>query len=215
VAEFAEPVLQAIAGRAPDFQDDFSDPASGWYNGVTYYGENSVMGEKSYVDGEYRTLAGSYPLSGEFNCSGVEDQNVGSYGDFVAEFDVRFYAGGDGDWQLQFHRWPSGQYVLRMGRTGDVNFMVCEEGQPGCSTPVTRPVGPVALGNAWNHVQLIVRDTTMAAYFNGIPYLFFDDTNAPEGARAGYFSLCVCNFSASPLEARWDNFRLWDISDLP
>ena len=51
-------------------------------------------------------------------------------------------------------------------------------------------------------------------YVNGEPALFTTDPDFDERYASGDFALLVCNFADTPLEARWDNLRIWDISDL-
>jgi hypothetical protein len=56
----------------------------------------------------------------------------------------------------------------------------------------------------------------MAAYVNGKSLLYVEDMYyATPKAQKEYLDLNACNPGQAPLEVRWDNFRLWDISDLP
>ncbi len=180
---FAAPILQAIAGQPPTFEDIFSDPNSGWFNGVTS-GEapTKIDGEKSYDHGEYRIIANAASAESPTVCSGVQDDNVGVFEDFVAEFDVKFISGAQGDWQLQFHR----------------NMLIYK----------------LSLDN-YNHIQLIVKETGLGVYINETPTLYVDDPMHTDANTLGYFSLNVCNTRADPLDTKWDNFRVWDISGLP
>jgi hypothetical protein len=49
---------------------------------------------------------------------------------------------------------------------------------------------------------------------NGEPALFGVDPYFGEQHASGMIELVVCNFADTPLEARWDNLRVWDISGL-
>jgi hypothetical protein len=48
---FADPILEQIANRPPDYQDDFSDSTSGWETGRR---DDTIMhGSMQYLGGEY------------------------------------------------------------------------------------------------------------------------------------------------------------------
>lgn len=216
IVNFAEPILKAIVGRAPDYQDDFSNPRSGWYNGTTSdHPDVKIDGEKRYEDGEYSITANGVTSEEPVVCSGVEDRNVGAYADFVAEFDVRYVSGFEGDWHLQFHRNSKGLYKVGATSSGEINIGKCEDGQDGCPALVSFVGAPIKSGTEWNHIQLIVQGLRMAVYANGAPVLYVEDSLAPEEFKKGYFSLNLCNFGPTAIKTRWDNFKVWDISTLP
>ncbi|KAF0108491.1 MAG: hypothetical protein FD146_1065 [Anaerolineaceae bacterium] len=215
IADFAEPILEAIANRPPTYQDDFSNPASGWYIGTTTgHPDVLISGDRRYSNGEYRVIANGATTAEPTVCSGGPDENVGIHADFVAEFDVRFVSGNEGDWQIQFHRIDKGLYSLSLDRDNVVRFSKCDP-TPGCEGIASYSGGQINDGQEWNHMLLIVRGAKMAAYTNGSPILYLDDKTYSDKFRAGDFSLSVCNGGIVPMETRWDNFRLWDISDLP
>jgi hypothetical protein len=217
IKEFAEPILKAIANRSPSYQDDFSNPASGWYNGPTSGQPNvKIAGDKRYWHGEYIISAEGATSIDPTICAGVEDSNVGLYADFVAEFDVRFISGKTGGWLIQFHRNSIGLYQLGLNRIGEIKFSKCMEGIGDCpQLGETMQGGPIKLGEDWNHIQLIVRVPKMAAYINGAPFIYAEDKSGTAEILKGYFSLNVCNTGDVPMETRWDNFRVWNISNLP
>lgn len=214
---FAEPILKAIADRPPTYQDDFSDPQSGWYVGKTP-SDNPITridGKKEYFEGEYRIVANAATSEYPMVCSGVEDKNVGRYEDFVAEFDVRFVSGEDGEWELHFHRIDIGLYSFKMPPRGGIGFYKCDQQTyPGCGDIATYAGNPL-LTYAWNHIVLIVRGPKMAAYVNEVPILYTEDKTYTDEYQTGYFMLNSCNRGATPIETRWDNFKVWDISNLP
>ncbi|MBI5932743.1 MAG: hypothetical protein HY867_03460 [Chloroflexi bacterium] len=211
---FAAPILQAIAGQPPTYEDIFSDPNSGWYNGATS-GEAppKIDGEKRYDHGEYRITTNGVTAEHPIVCSGVPDENVGLFADFVAEFDVKFISGSEGDWHLQFHR-NVGLYKAGLTYSGYFSFGKCGFGSNECTNLADTTGAHIRLDN-YNHVQLIVKGTRMAAYINDIPTLFVEDSLHVAENASGYFSLNVCNAGAAPLDTKWDNFRVWDISGLP
>ena len=83
-----------------------------------------------------------------------------------------------------------------------------------CETLATTTGAHIRLDD-YNHVQLIVKETGLAVYVNEIPTLNVDDPMHADANTLGYFSLNVCNAGTSPLDTKWDNFRVWDISGLP
>jgi hypothetical protein len=216
VTSFAEPILKAIADRPPTYQDDFSNPQSGWYDGATSGQPNVLIaGEKGYFEGEYRIVANAATSEQPMVCSGVEDHNVSSYGDFVTEFDVRFVSGEDGDWEIQFHRNDTGLLSFEMSHGGSVSFYECSpQTGPGCGE-IVRSAGNPLHTYAWNHILLIVRGAIMAAYVNGVPILYTEGNTYADEYQVGYFMLNACNAAYNPIETRWDNFKVWDISNLP
>lgn len=222
VTDFAEPILNAIKDKPPKFQDDFSNPNSGWQigrlNEVDPYAQATppspgrhFVGERGYIDGEYFTFAENY------SCvwSGT-NPHVGAYLDFVAEFDVRFFSGEDGKWQINFRRIDNGLYNLGGDKSlSNVSFTKCSpQTGPGCEGLATYSGNQVNGGNEWNHILLIVRGARMAAYANGIPILFTDDKSFTDEFKMGRFALSVCSGSTS-MEIRWDNLKIWDIYNLP
>jgi hypothetical protein len=223
VAAFAAPILKAIADQPPRFQDDFSDSNSNWIIGKQ--GENlgpatpmptpnpgqRAVGETGYVDGEYFTIA--EPNS----CLGGTNSRIGDYQDFVAEFDARFVSGADGEWQLQFHNNRNGLYTLSITENSDNTWIQkCVSGTPTECGAIARSEGKqVNNGMEWNHMLLIVRGAKISVYANGTPVLFTEDKYFSEKFKTGTFSLNVCNTGNIPVEIRWDNLKLWDISNLP
>jgi len=223
VTDFAEPILKAIENQTPRFQDDFSNRNSNWIIGKqgAYLGPATALptpdpgkhnaGETGYIDGEYFTTAN--PNS----CYGGVNSRVGEYQDFVAEFDARFFSGVDGEWQLQFHGNRSGLYTLSITENSDYTWIQkCVSGMPTECGEVARSTGnAIKSGVESNHMTLIVRGERIGVYANGTPVLYTEDKHFSEKFKTGIFSLSVCNTGTVPVEIRWDNLKLWDISNLP
>jgi hypothetical protein len=228
VTDFAEPIQKAIENQPPKFQDDFSDPNSNWIIGkqtMNLPPEGEVTnpgmyqnGETGYLDGEYFTIASPK------TCIGGTNSRIGSYQDFVAEFDVRFISGTDGDWEFHFHiqNSPNSElYALNLIINTDyLEFQKSVEGKSPETWGVGRSTGgEVKGGLESNHIVLMVRGTEMAVYANGIPALHILDTPYSQKSTTGEFSLVACHMgndlAGEPVEVRWDNLKLWDISLLP
>jgi hypothetical protein len=228
VTDFAEPILKAIENQPPKFQDDFSDPNSNWIVGkqtMNLPPEGEVTNPGMYQDGETGYLNGEYfTIAAPKTCIGGFNSRVGVYQDFVAEFDVRFISGSEGDWEFHFHMQDSPRselYTLNLIiHTDYLEFQKSVKGESPETWGVGRtPGGEMEGGLESNHIILIVRGTEMAVYANGVPVLHILDTPYSEKSTTGEFSLVTCHMgndpAGEPVEARWDNLKLWDISLLP
>jgi hypothetical protein len=217
ITSFAQPILNVIKDKPPRFEDDFSNAASQWSTGRTEENLNPqsatqdpgqhIFGQTGYIDGEYFTTAD--PVS----CVGGDNRRIGVYKDFVAEFDTRFVSGTQGGLQIQFHRNEIGLYSVNMDKRGDTWIGKCAKTSCGAITEYSGY--PPFDETKWNHFTIVVRIPKMAVFANGIPIMYVEDTKATQEFETGKFSLTVCNFGGSPMEIRWDNLKIWDISNLP
>jgi hypothetical protein len=144
VTDFAEPILAAIAGREPDFQDDFSTTAGGWK-----LEEWCAAWRAKIADG--RLLLTSCTL-GQMN---------DVYTDFVAEVEGRFVSVGSEDtsWSIHF-RWSD------IG--GDNVGITYHGGMFDC--PATGRVAHSVTQS--NRLVWIAKGSQIAVYVNGIPVCF-------------------------------------------
>ncbi|MFQ6101234.1 MAG: protein kinase [Anaerolineae bacterium] len=196
---FAEPILAAIAARPPDFEDDFSDPGSGWAIGST------DQSETGYQDGEYFIIANPPSPGVECNCDGVGA--VPQVSDFVLEIDGRFISGEMGDWQVKFREGDEGYYVVLLSSEGYLDLWKSEAEEVKLFTLRGPPIGS---GDETNRLQVMAKGPWIALYLNGEPiYLAYDETFSTDG-----IDLTLCNHGANPVRVHFDNFRVWDITDL-
>jgi len=222
ITEYADPILKVIANRSPTYQDDFSNPHSGWFNGLLSFpsdhseGGCKLEGDKRYWHGEYLISAESATSTDPVMCTGNYDYNIGSFADFVVEFDVRIISGDAGEWQFYFHGNNYKGYSLVFPRKGNINLLKFGPDTECCSSiKETRLVASIKPIEQWNHFQLIVRTSKIAIYINGTPFLYAEDNNSTKEYINGYFGLDVFNYGKVPMETRWDNFRVWNITNLP
>jgi hypothetical protein len=227
VMGFAGPILKTIENQPPKFQDDFSDPNSNWTVGkqminlpptgdVTHPGRYQ-NGETGYINGEYFTIAAPK------TCIGGDNPRIGVYQDFVAEFDVRFVSGSEGDWEFHFHMQDnphSELYALNL--IVNTSYLEIQKSVMG-ESPETwgvgqTPGGEIQGGTESNHILLIVRGTEVAVYANGTPVLHIVDKPYSANSTSGTFSLVACHMgndaTSVPMEIRWDNLKFWDISGI-
>jgi hypothetical protein len=64
-------------------------------------------------------------------------------------------------------------------------------------------------GYETNHLQIVVKGSQIAVFVNGKAGGF-----ATDPLDGGRIAFSVCNFADTSLEARWDNLKIWDITDL-
>jgi len=205
---FAEPILAAVADRPPDYEDDFSDPGSGWPIG------SSDRGDKwGYEDGAYFILAAQ------------SDEQVGArpdsapwFSDFVLQVDAQFVSGEWGSWSVCFRDLPgtleqpvNAGYNLNFLPDGSFNL---HSNVGGVMTDlVGYPVYAATFeqGFGTNHLTIIAQGPRIAVYVNGEPLWFVYD----ESSSRGMIIPGVGNSADTPLQVHFDNLKVWDISDLP
>jgi basic membrane protein A len=192
ITDFAEPILMAIAGRPPDFQDEFDDGSGGWYRDG-YCGDWRMRIE----DGEL-ILA---------NC-GAHRDNI-DYPDFVAEVEGRIFADpvGDAGWLVVFRDIRGPAYLVSVRPGGSVELGGFEGGFREFSGTAHDSYGT-------NHLLLIAKGSRFAFYINDQPLYYIEDDSFGWGeiwlrAHGGD------EFEAgNPTYFAFDNFRIWDISDV-
>jgi Tol biopolymer transport system component/predicted Ser/Thr protein kinase len=207
---FAESILVAIADRPPDYEDDFSDPASGWGVGGQAFSPD-VEGETGYMDGEYFMIAAPGACIG----AGPPIQRPPS--DFVLEVEGRFVSGDTGEWVLNFRQWRSdltdkeGKYAVMIQSNGQVDVYRFD---PESETPLGQ-IRRVKSGTETNLLWLIAVGPEIALYANGEPVFYVSDSGFSDRFRSGDMLFVVCNRQGTiPLRVQFDNFKIWDISEL-
>ncbi|MEW6092984.1 MAG: zinc ribbon domain-containing protein [Chloroflexota bacterium] len=153
VTEFAQPILDAIADRPPDFYDDFGIGSAGWK------AEDWCGRRMEYVEGEMVVT----------DCR-LSRPNI-NYSDFVIEFDGRFFPGADSNstWVLDFRNIGGPNNAIRLNFNGDVSLAFFE----GESYEFS---GAAKSGDLWNHFLIIAKGAEIAIYINDSPLLYVPDT---------------------------------------
>ncbi len=195
---FAEPILQAIANRPPDYEYDFNETENGWISGVE---ESNTRG---YVDGEYFVTV--KPSGG----TGAGPGQNFVFSDFVAELDARILKATDpGGWGFIFREQPfpqSFRYHINFNSSGLSLFL-----DTGSYTDLFYLQGtPVQPAPETNHLLVIAKGPNIAIYVNGEPVTVVSDSTL----SSGIVSLGI-HAGEQETEVRFDNFKIWDISDLP
>lgn len=193
VAEFSQPILDAIASRLPNVQDDFDDKSGGWQR----EGWCGAWRMK-YQEGELiLTSCGAHRANND-------------YSDFVAKLDGRFLPDTKGDawWSLFFRDGGGPSYLFGVNLDGSIS--VGGFGQEDLSFP-----SAAISGYKTNHLLLIAKGPRFAFYANGKPLLYMENsTNRWGDIWFRAWDGGSANITDNPTIVAFDNFRLWDISDI-
>jgi hypothetical protein len=203
---FAEPILTAIADRPPDYKDDFEDPSSGWRV------ESGESGEIGYQDGEYLIIANPHPDYPQECCGCYYNSPPGDpwFSDFVLEVDLRIVSGDSEHWDVFFRRTDASTYAAMFSLPRDLTLMKMVTELQEDTGLATHHGPPINGGYGTNHLQIIAKGSHMAVYANREPLWLVEDN----AAERGQIVLGGCSHSDTPLHIRYDNLKIWDISDL-
>jgi hypothetical protein len=186
VTEFSQPILDLIASRAPDIQDDFNDKSGGWRQP-----ERIRCGQRVKItDGELVLT----------DCSAYRTKM--NYADFVAEFDARFLPGTKrgSAWQFFFRLYDTPYTHFAANYDGSVAIVdLTKNGEHLEFSSIANP------GPETNHLLVIAKGSKFAFYVNNKPFYFVE---SPWVFRQGDIWLGSIDIAA------FDNFRIWDIRDI-
>jgi hypothetical protein len=214
---FMDPILKSVMDRPPDYQDDFSDPNSGWPVGRQPPNghEEGVLG---YENGEYFVAAdeAKFPWesdsSKKITCLSAYHSPAVEVLDFVMEVDARFVTlTDDGGWQMKFWKESTYYYGVRMDRSGGVGFhsnFPFEKYLDANDRWMTERVPSFDFKGGPNHLVVVAKDSQIAMTLNNSVVVFID--NFPRQER-GPIGFVVCNFGALPFRAQWDNLKIWNL----
>jgi hypothetical protein len=184
VTDFAQPILNAIASRAPNYQDDFTAGSGGWQ------GDESCGRRMEHLDGEILMTG----------CA-LRRPNI-DYSDFVVEFDARLYPGvkSDSEWRFNFRDMGNANpnNSIQLTFSGDVFLHFYKD---DITYDFPRAANP---GNLSNHIMVIGKGSRIAIYLNNQPLFYYPNSIIRYGDFyfRGYSTLAV------------DNFRIWNIDDI-
>lgn len=199
VIDFAQPILDVIALRAPDFQDDFDDKSGGWRQP-----EDNPCGQRIEIrDGELiLTDCRAQPANRD-------------YADFVAEFDARFLPDTNrrpnSNWQFLFRLFDTPRTCFKVNYDGSVFIVdLVKVGGQLEFPPIANP------GLETNHLLVIAKGSKFAFYLNNQPFYYLE---SPSVFRQGDIHLGNGDGSGSldlahPAIVAFDNYRIWNIRDI-
>lgn len=73
---------------------------------------------------------------------------------------------------------------------------------------------PLAGTSETNHIVIVARGPQIAVYANGAPVLYVEDEEYVEPPWGAIKIMACNNRGDEPLDVRWDNLHIWDISNL-
>jgi hypothetical protein len=193
---FAEPILQAIADRKPNFEDDFSTAGKGWVGG------NLEQNELAVVQNGVARLE-------------VKEKDV-SFGnealnrkDFVLQLDARV-AEGDKATQLivNFHGLSSEYWFYVVVHSAGNTWLV-DKHVPGDQRNLANGSGDVSPFGETTRIIIVARGPRAAIYLNGTPAAYFEDADFDTSGGTGLFcqslGQAVCEF---------DNVKFWNLNNV-
>lgn len=212
---FIDPILAAIAGKKPSYQDDFSSAKSGWEIGKQHNGEAGKVddGIMGYADGEYFVEPSSLYYPRTTMCQGGSSK-LTQLADFVLEVDGRFVSGEKGSWQFKFRDDYGKAYVINVGMDGNLGIFSFSDGGRknnnfyGGRTPFLKT------GLQSNHLKVIAKGPKIAVFLNDQLAAFITDPQYQKATKKGRIHLWAGNNGKTPLRVQWDNLKIWDISKL-
>ena len=201
---FAEPILAAISGRSPDFEEDFSNPNSGWP--VTASGSGRYVGTVGYKDGEYFIIADPASAQNPHVHSWLEIPRLW-VSDFVMEFDTSLSSVQSGTIYLHFRTIRKDHYSLNLASDGWV--LLTAATIDGDTILADTEVNLIPISRNL-HVRIIAQGPEIALYLNERLMLLARE----EFVDQGEVILGIWNGASTPMQVNFDNFKVWDISEL-
>lgn len=201
---FVEEILAAIADRPPDYQDDFSDPTSGWPD--AFSGVSRHAGEMGYIDGEYFLIAEPVSVDNPNRHSWLEIPGL-DVSDFVITFDTRFTSAQSGQIYIHFRLTGDDLYSANLAAPGSVSLGTGSV--DGGTLLAQKQTNLIQVGRDV-HITLIAQGSRIALLLNGQPILVAEKEFVDQGSVI----LGIWNGASMPMQVNFDNFKVWDISNL-
>jgi hypothetical protein len=193
---FTKPILQAIANRKPDFEDDFSTANKGW-NWMFGMGGND--GTFVIEQGVARFRIGQ---ADAFMTNKALNKK-----DFVLQLDARLAAGNKASQMtVNFHLLNSNNWFNITLYSGLREWSVTKTwaGQGISLATGSDNISPIS---ETTQVMIVARGAKYAIYLNNVPIAYFEDADFDTSGNTMLFctapSQTVCEF---------DNVKFWDLS---
>lgn len=193
------PSPSATASKVPLFQDDFSNPASGWIVRKTDYGEFA------YLDGEFRVLLNK----ADFNTYSILPER--KFGDMSVEVDARLVAGPSNGVFGIICRAEANEgaaskaYVFAI--RGDGVAAILKRTSPTFwdAIALNKKSDAIKSGNASNHLRADCSGNKLTFYVNGEKVVETTDNDF----KSGQVGMAVTTQPKSaPMDVRFDNFTV-------
>jgi tetratricopeptide (TPR) repeat protein len=192
VDSFTNPVLEAIQGRSPDFEDDFSAPKPEW----------SLSGSSGELKIEDYIKAGVLEVGPE---TGSLDASTMSAANFVIEFDFLPPAAAFYKFGFRFRGEADGRDYSLYFSEKNWGLLLTYPGQQNWPTLAEDKDSPEIVPGQWTHVKLIVQGDQSAFFLNGKPVGYIQDRTL-SGDRIGF------NFAEGTKTL--DNIKFWRLEEM-
>ncbi len=202
ITNFAEPILDVVKVRKPDFADDFSMVKESW-DSQFGIGSDSV-GTFNIEDGVMRFRINQGNAT--FTNQELEAR------DFVLQVNSYMTKGEKGSSQQIYFKWVFRDYwyAIFLNTDGQPNWEVIKRWarQDHLLASGTNHINPVG---EMNRVTIIVNRLRVAIYLNNIPVASFEDDEIGVSGYDKYFT-CV---ATSQTVCVFDNLEFWNLRGIP
>ncbi len=213
VQAFARPILAAIANLPADYTEDFNDPNSGWPSGKTDRPSGLGIDARGYIDGEYFIRAPALPPD-QCCIDSLGDKRTPAFTEVVVTVDFRFITDSSGTAcvdAVRLNEDPNKPwYNFCISNNGDYNIAKNTPSSGGVSM-ASGHIASFKGGPAPNHLMIVAKSNQMAFFLDEQPVQLIQAETVPPGGVV--FS--ISSDTASPLEVRFDNLKVWNIASMP
>jgi hypothetical protein len=197
--DFAGPILQAIADRNPDFEDDFSAANKSWQLMFASHGQDGTFAIEDGVARFRLRKAQAYMTNRAL------DQK-----DYVLQYDARLAAGDEGSLlQVNFHLLSQDKwhllYLLSEPGTWQIVKMWNDPGRT-----LIEGSGNVSPVGEATRVMIVTRGAKSAIYLNDIPIAYIEDPDFDAPGKIMFF----CS-STTATVCEFDNVKFWNLVKVP
>ena len=207
VRAFAEPILTALGDRTPDYADAFTNPDSGW-----------SVGQNAGWSARYEDEAYILEALPEASASG-HWLTLPPLQDFVLETETQQLSGRQGDWAIllrytEVQENGNGLCAITFGPDGQVGMVCCLDDY--CPLGADVPPQFVNPFDQVNRVTIIARGPQIAVAVNDHWSMLETDPFYNVRSPQVRLALGLSNLAETgdtPFRVRWDNLKIWDISD--
>jgi hypothetical protein len=207
VTDFANPILTALAGRAPDFKDDFSGYNLGWFYVIPgspagpYYAriqDEVLLLEVTDEDGGGNSMAYNPWLIRR---------------NFVLSLNIRFGKTETKDiLRFKFDQSADRSVELDLSRNENwaIDWNLHNDQQTAAGTYDHFPPERI-------NVAVIMQGSECAVYLNHDPLVYLKDCRPGPGARSSPLAVSFHLLAArgSGANVAIDNVKLWDLDEIP
>lgn len=215
---FGDPILSEIANRPPDYQDDFSNPSSGWDTGRQ--NEDVFIGTRNYVGGQYSMVADAANAEqmaryGYGYVIGLNHKMVSGLTDYVFEVEQTWIQ-GSGWTMINLYDNDNYAYNIRLSRPGRAGGFWLESPRQGPDTAVqfTNDLFFPFKADAQSKVRItfIIQGDQFAIFADGGPVYYSTLSGERKLALHTIEFRLLTDSSTKPIEIHWDNLKIWDLN---